>query len=349
MPYARTNSGAMAAMDFVGVCRHQLEACGLQRGETCLIITDTAYDPTPTTACLGAALDLGAVPLVLTLPAASPFPGAALEATLREADLIIGFTTHRLHYDPHLRAALDRRGTRALLAVQPLHVLRRLTADPAVVARTRLGAERLAQASELSITSDRGTHLRMTVSGRSALAHCGVAEQPGLFDFWGAAMVEIAPLEGTVEGSLVLGRGDQIFHLGRYVDDEVRIDFEQGRAVAIEGGLDAVLLESHLAGYQDPNAFLAGHVAWGTDHRASWTAPLVQFPEAGAGNADTEGFLGSVQVELGSNDDQFFRGSIRSAAHIGLCLLGAAVALDGEVVIEEGRFVGPLERCQPDT
>ena len=73
----------------------------------------------------------------------------------------------------------------------------------------------------------------------------------------------------------------------------------------------------------------------------------MQFPEAGAGNADTEGFLGSVQVELGSNDDQFFRGTIRSDAHIGLCMLDATVVLDGEPVIEEGRFTGPLERCQP--
>ena len=161
-------------------------------------------------------------------------------------------------------------------------------------------------------------------------------------------MVEIAPHEGTVEGTLVLGRGDQIFHLGRYVDDEVRLTFEGGRAVAIEGGLDATLLEAHLAGYRDPTAFLAGHIAWGTDHRASWTAPLAQFPQIGAGNADSEGAFGAVQVELGSNDDQFFRGAIRSAAHLGLCLLGASVALDGDTVIDAGRFVGSLAACQPD-
>ena len=346
MPYARTTTGAHVAAELIGLYRHQLEACRLREGESCLIITDTAYDPTPSAACLGAALALEASPAVLTLPFSRPFPGKALAATLAEADLIIGFTTHRLHYDPYLRAALDG-GTRALLAVQPQHVLQRLTADPEVVARTRLGAERLAQATDLSITSARGTDLTMTVGGRPALAHCGVADEPGHFDFWGAAMVEIAPLEGSVEGTLVLGRGDQIFHLGRYVDDDVRIRFEQGRAVSIEGGLDAVLLESHLAGYDDENAYLAGHIAWGTDHRASWTAPLVQFPEAGAGNADTEGFLGSVQVELGSNDDQFFRGAVRSDAHIGLCMLDTSVSLDGEQVIEAGRFTGSLERCRP--
>jgi 2,5-dihydroxypyridine 5,6-dioxygenase len=347
MPYARTTTGPHVAAELIGLYRRQLEACCLSPGESCLIITDTAYDPTPSAACLGAALALEANPAVLTLPFSSPFRGEALAATLAEADLIVGFTTHRLHYDPHLRAALDG-GTRALLAVQPSHVLQRLTADPEVVARTRLGAERLARAATLSISSARGTDLTMTVSGRPALAHCGVADEPGHFDFWGAAMVEIAPLEGSVDGTLVLGRGDQIFHLGRYIDDEVRVQFEQGRAVSIEGGLDAVLLESHLASYRDPNAFLAGHVAWGTDHRASWTAPLVQFPEAGAGNADTEGFLGSVQVELGSNDDQFFRGAIRSDAHLGLCMLETSIALDGERVIEAGRFTGSLQRCQPE-
>lgn len=346
MPYARTTSGALAATELIGVYRHQLRACRLAPGESCLIITDTAYDPTPAATCLGAALDVGSSPAVLTLPFTTPFPGEALAATLAEADLIIGFTTHRLHYDPYVRAALQG-GTRALLAVQPQHVLRRLSADTDVMTRTRIGARRLAEATTLSIHSARGTDLTMTVKGRPALAHCGVADEPGHFDFWGAAMVEIAPLEGSVEGTLVLGRGDQVFHLGRYIDDEVRIRFEGGHAVAIEGGLDATLLESHLAGYRDPNAFMAGHVAWGTDHRASWTAPLVQFPESGAGNADSEGFLGSVQVELGSNDDQFFGGTIRSDAHLGLCMLETSVTLDEELVIDSGRFTGSLASCQP--
>ena len=346
MPYARTTTGAHVAVELVGLYRHQLEACRLARGESCLIITDTAYDTTASAACLGAALAMESNAAILTLPYSRSFPGEALAATLAEADLIVGVTTHRLHYDPHVRAALDG-GTRALLAVQPTHVLQRLIADPAVITRTGLGAERLSKATTLTIDSEHGTELSMTVSGRPALAHCGVADEPGRFDFWGAAMVEIAPLEGTVEGMLVLRRGDQIFHLGRYIDDDVRIHFEGGRAISIDGGLDAFLLEAHLTGYRDPNAFLAGHVSWGTDHRASWSAPLVQFPEAGAGNADSEGFLGSVQVELGSNDDQFFRGSIRSAAHVGLCVLGASVALDGESVIEGGRFVGSLQSCQP--
>jgi 2,5-dihydroxypyridine 5,6-dioxygenase len=346
MPYARTRTGPLAALDMVPVYRAQLEGCRLRAEETCLIITDTAYDPAAATACLRAALDLGAIAMVLTLPSDRPFPGAHLAGAFAGSDLVVLLTPLRAHYDPHLRAALDA-GRRALMAVQPPHVLQRLTVDEAVVERTKVGAARLARAERLAITSRHGTELRMRVAGRPALAHYGVADEPGHFDFWGGAMVEIAPHEGSVEGTLVLARGAQVFHLGRFVDDPVRLTIEGGLVTAIEGGLDADLLRRYLDDHHDPNAYRVGHVAWGTDHRARWTAQLVQFPDAGAGNADAEGYLGSIQVELGCNDDQYFRGSIASAVHLGLCLLDADLVLDDETVIEAGRFVGSLATCQP--
>ncbi len=346
MPYARTRTGPLAAVDMIPVYRAQLEACRLHADETCLILTDTAYDPAAAAACLRAALDLGATAVVTTLPADRPFPGAYLAGAFASSDLVVLLTPLRAHYDHHLRAALDA-GGRALMAVQPAHVLRRLPADDAVVARTKAGAARLARAETLRIRSRHGTDLRMRVGGRPALAHRGVADEPGHFDFWGGAMVEIAPHEGSVEGVLVLGRSDQVFHLGRFVDEPVRLRVERGLVTSIEGGLDADLLRRYLDDHRDPDAYRVGHVAWGTDHRARWTAQLVQFPDAGAGNADAEGYLGSVQVELGCNDDQYFRGSIRSDVHLGLCLLDADLSLDDESVIEAGRFVGSLATCQP--
>jgi 2,5-dihydroxypyridine 5,6-dioxygenase len=280
----------------------------------------------------------GAVARVATPPTHPSDPGAYLSPLYHASDLIVAVTPMRVHYDPHLRAALDA-GARALMVVQPHHALHRLRADPLVIERTRAEAARLARAERVRITSAAGTDLTMRVAGRSALAHCGVADGPGQFDFWGAAMVEIAPHEGTVEGTLVLAPGDQIFHLGRFVEQPLRLTIEAGRVTAIEGGSDAVLLRRYLADLRDDAATQVGHIAWGTDHRARWTALLEQFPEVGAGNADAEGTLGSVQVELGSNDDQYFRGAIRSAAHLGLATLRSSLYLDGELLIDEGERV----------
>ena len=135
MPYARSTAGPFAAIDLIADFRHQLEGCRLRPDEVCLILTDTLYDPVAATACLAAALDLGAEAFVVTVPATRPFAGAALAATFANAALVVALTPHLVHYDPHLRAALDR-GARALMAVQPFHVARRLTYAPAVVART---------------------------------------------------------------------------------------------------------------------------------------------------------------------------------------------------------------------
>lgn len=341
MPYAPPSMGPILTTELVGLFEQQLKMSNLQAGEECLIITDSLFEPAYAAACLGAALDLGASAHIVTLPSKLDGLPRAVSVGLAESDLIVGFTSHRLHYYEELASAL-RSGSRALSAQQPLHVLQRLTADPTVISRTRRGAELLDSASKVRITSPYGTDLQMDKTGRAGLAHCGAADAPGLFDFWGAAMVEAALLEGTLEGTLVLNIGDIIFHLGRFIEKTTTITFEAGRAVEITGGLDAFLLQNHLDSYRDPKAFMAGHIAWGTDHRAIWTAPAVHFPEIGTGNTDTEGFYGAVQIEIGSNNDQYFGGKNNTAAHIGLSMLNSSVELDGVLVIDQGEFVGPL-------
>lgn len=341
MAYGRLMTGASLAAELIGLFKYQLTMSRLQPGEDCLIVTDSAFNPTYAAACLGAALELGASAYVVTLPFDHFEPPESFGAALASSQLIVAMTTHKLHYFKEVRYALDA-GARALLTVQPLHVLKRLTADPTVIARTKLGANRLDQAKTIRISSPHGTDIVMDKTGRPSLAHYGAADAPGHFDFWGAAMVETAPLEGSLEGTLVLNVGDVIFHLGRFIEAPLELTFEAGRIVDIQGGLDAFLLKSHLESYGDPNAFLAGHIAWGTDHRAIWTAPLVQFPESGAGNADSEGYYGSIQVEIGSNNDQFFRGMNQTACHLGLCMLDADLELDGECVISQAKFTGTL-------
>ncbi|NPD17806.1 hypothetical protein [Alterinioella nitratireducens] len=72
------------------------------------------------------------------------------------------------------------------------------------------------------------------------------------------------------------------------------------------------------------------------DPRALWTQPIAQTPDTGGGGADIESFRGTVQVQLGSNDDVAFGGSNRSRAHLGLCPRGASLYLDDDPVVLEG-------------
>lgn len=338
MAYARTYDGPGFAPDLMALFRHQLTACALQPAELCVCITDTAWSPSYASACMGAAQALGAEAVQASFGWTTPPDTRALAALCDAADLIVYMTAHRLHYRPEVKAALDR-GARVFCCMEPPHVLDRLRFDDGVRARAIAGARLLDSAKQLRITSSAGTDLTMDKAGRRGLAAYGAADAPGHLDFWGLGAVQAAQNEGTTEGVLVLDVGDSVFHLARFIEAPVRIRFEAGRVVELEGGLDARLIRDVLEAAGDAGAWNAGHMAWGIDPRAIWTQPLVQTPNSGGGGADAESFAGTVQVQLGSNDDIAFGGQNRSRAHLGLCLRAATLSLDGVEVVSDGQLV----------
>ncbi len=336
MAYARSYDHPAFAGDLADLFRRQLRACALAQDEICACITDTAWTPAYAAACMSAATSLGAQTFQTVFGWNAAPPARPLRAACEAADLIVYMTTHALHYTDEIRQALAR-GARVLCTMEPPHVLDRLRFDPDVRQRALAGAKELGKTKQVRITSAAGTDLTMDKSGRGALANYGAADMPGHLDFWGLGAVQAAQLEGTTEGRLVLDVGDCVFHLGRHIASPVTIDFEQGRIVSIDGGLDARLIRDELDS-KGENAFLAGHMAWGVDPRARWTQPITQTPDTGGGGADIESYAGTVQVQIGSNDDVCFDGQIRSRAHLGLCLRDANIYLDGRPMISEGKI-----------
>lgn len=338
MANRRVMMSSSAVPELIGLYKRQLKMCNLKPGETCLIITDTAYTPVYSEACFGAAYDLGAEVVKITLPFNNPLPEKGWGAAMLESELIVYSTTHKLHYSEEMRSALNN-GARSLMVVQPLHTMERLKADSEVIRRTKAGASLLKEANTIRIQSDAGTDLVMDRGNRPALAHYGVADEPGHLDFWGVGIVETAPIEGTVEGTMVLDIGDQFFYMGRYVQSPVKIRFKEGRVVDIKGGIDAFLIKKHIESYEDENAWMAGHMSWGTDKRALWGAQTLQFPEAGFSGADIESYYGNVQIEIGSNNDVNFCGNNSSNAHLGHCMLNCSLYLDDLQILDHGKFI----------
>jgi len=323
--------------ELIELYKHQLIHSNLKPGEVCLSVTDTAFNPLYSDACLGAALCIGAETAKLTLPYNRILPSKGWGAALQESDLIVYSTTHTLHYREEIAAAL-KAGKRVLMVVQPLHTLYRLKADPEVINRTKKAAEYMKKTNMIRFVSDAGTDLIMERGDRPVLAHYGVADEPGHSDFWGVGMIETAPLEGTLEGNMVLNTGDQMFYMARYVENPVKIIFKQGRISKISGGLDAFLIRKHIESFNEENAWKAGHITIGTDKRALWVAQALQFPETGFSGGDAESYYGNVQVEIGSNNDVNFRGKNRSNAHLGHCMLQTSVFLDDDLFVEKGVY-----------
>jgi 2,5-dihydroxypyridine 5,6-dioxygenase len=328
----------MALAELIPVFKHQLVHCRVKEGERLVVVTDSSFHPYYASACMGAALEMGAQAFQVLLPHRRPWSEATLRCVFEAADVIVYSTTHTLHYSDAMGEALEQ-GKRALMAVVPPHVLERRIADPDVIARTKEGAARLDRAETIRISSRAGTDLSMNVVGRRGVASYGVADEAGHLDFWGAGFFQIAVVEGSMEGRLVLDTGDLVFHFGRHIDRPVTITFREGRAVSFEGGVEARLIRMMLESTNDPNAFMAGHIACGTDRSARWTAEIAQFPVVGGGGADAEAFYGNVQIEIGSNNDVMFCGKNATAAHLGLCCLNCTMTVDGETLLEDGEFI----------
>ena len=338
MPHRRTMINPSATPEIVSLFERQLSLCRLMKDELCLVISDTAFNPVYSDACLGGALNLGASAYKQILPFNHPLPRKGIGAAWQEADLIVYMTTHLLHYHEQAARAVEK-GTRILMAVQPLEVLRRLQAHPEVIARTKEGARLLKSGSRIRIRSEAGTDLVMERESRPVLAHYGAADVPGHLDFWGAGMVETAQMEGTTEGKLVLDVGDAIFSFGRYMESPVEIDFREGKITDIRGGLDAFLLKDYLSVQGDENAFKAGHTSFGTDSRAHWHSLIKAIhPDLGVSGADIEAHYGSVQIQLGSNNDIAFRGGISCSSHLGLSCRNSSLWIEETQLIEAGTF-----------
>lgn len=338
MSNRRNSVNTSAVPELIGLFKHQLRMSNLKQGEVCTVITDSAFNPVYSDAFVGAALELGAETYKIILPFLGPIPSKSFGPALQEADLIVYSTTHTLHYSEEMRIAL-RSGARALMAVIPLNAMERLRGDPEVIRRTKAGAEKMSKANQIRVTSDAGTDLTMERGDRPVLAHYGVADASGHLDFWGAGMVETAELEGSLEGDMVLDVGDQMFYFARYVESPLKITFRRGRVASITGGIDARLLRKHLESFNEENAWMAGHMGWGTDKRALWAAQTLQLPEPGSSSADAEAYYGNVQIEIGSNNDVNFCGKNASKAHLGHCMLNCSLYLDNEKIIDHGQFL----------
>jgi 2,5-dihydroxypyridine 5,6-dioxygenase len=317
--------------ELIKLYKHQLEMSKLRSGEICLVITDMAYSPVYSNACMVAASELDAEIVKITLPFKGPLPRKVWGTAIYTADLIVTNTTHRLHYSKEIRNALDQ-GSRVLIAGQNLEVMERLKGNIDVVRRSKAGASLMRKSNNIRICSDKGTDLIMERGNRPVLANYGLADEPGHLDFWGAGMVQTAQLEGSLRGTMVLDTGDHMFYMGRYVNNPVKIEFKEGRVVDIQGGLEAFLLRKHLESYNEDSAWMAGHTSWGTDHRALWAARSPM---------DAESYYGNVQIEIGSNNDVAFQGNNISRAHLGHCMLNCSLYLDDLQIIDHGKFVIP--------
>jgi 2,5-dihydroxypyridine 5,6-dioxygenase len=257
---------------------------------------------------------------------------------LAQSTLVADLTVEGMLHAPELPDIL--KGGARLLMISNEHpdALERLVPDPALAPKVKAGLKRLKAASEMRVTSQAGSDLRVDVRGATLGGVWGWCDRPGQVAHWPGGLCLCFPRAGTVRGRLVLAPGDANLTFKRYIETSVSFDIADDHVETVGGdGVDAVLMRDYFAAWGDRAAYAVSHVGWGMNPQARWEA-LTMYDRRDINGTELRAVAGNFLYSTGANEaaGRFTLG------HFDLPMRGCTVTLDGAPVVEQGRLVGEL-------
>lgn len=248
---------------------------------------------------------------------------------MKSCDVVIDMPTNHWCYTDAYNEVLDS-GTKILLSCSDEELLVRLEPCEEIAKLTDEAADIISKGDTVKILSEAGTDLTMSIKGRKCNPQAGYISETRRWDNFPSGITEIAPVEDSANGVLVINPGDPIVELNKLAEDQIKCYIKDGRIIEIHGGNDARLLREWLEQWNDPAVKVIAHVGFGTDHRAT-----IFSPEA----MDWESFLGGVNVAFGANFARFLNGKNRAKAHLDIIIRNATFYVDDKKLVDKGKLL----------
>ena len=318
----------MNEMTLMESARKILDCGNMAYGENVVIVTDTVQSLSISQALFRAAQEGGAKPVLMIMepvPPAGDLP-VPLNEALKKADLIITPTSTSLYHSKGIRDAITEPAKARVIALSEI--------TPMAMTRGGMLAdfkglkplvEKLAgyydKGNTIRYLTPAGTDLRANIAGRAGYWISGVADQPGMLLALPTTEVYIAPVEETVEGTIVVDASCS-GGIG-LVDEPVTVDVKCGKIVSITGGTAAGKLREKLAAVKDPNAYQIAEFGLGLN------------PECRViGTTEDEGRYGTCHIGIGSNVG--FGGCNDVPIHLDVITWKPTIWIDEEKIFEDG-------------
>jgi 2,5-dihydroxypyridine 5,6-dioxygenase len=263
---------------------------------------------------------------------------------LGDSRMVIDLTVEGLMHAPETRAIL-KAGTR-ILYVSNEHpdVLERLMPDDALKTEVDDAVARVKASQRMHVTSPAGSDLSVDLERAPVAGVVGFCDSPGRLDHWPGGVVVAFPRAGTVNGTLVLDRGDLNLTFKRYLEHPVRLRIEDDYVVEIEGdGVDAELMRSYFSAWDDREAYATSHVGFGLNRRARWDA-MTMYDRSEINGTEQRAFAGNFLFSTGANEFA----NRYTLGHFDLPMRNCTIALDDLVIIREGALTDMPPGEKPD-
>jgi 2,5-dihydroxypyridine 5,6-dioxygenase len=321
--------------------------CGVKEGDTAAILSETQSRELNVHLVELALQRLGARPFHVVMPTprnphavpirstgASVAIGglAPVVSALGQAGFIVDCTIEGLMHAPETPAIL-KAGARILyISNEHPEALERMRPDETLEKQVRAAAKILRGAKHMKVTSAAGTDLDVNMEGASTVGVWGWTDKPGTLAHWPGGIVVSFPKRNTVNGALVLDRGDINLTFKRYLEAPIRLTLKDDYVTDIVGeGADADMMRAYLAAWGDREAYAVSHVGWGMNPGARYEA-LTMYGQRDTNGTELRAVPGNFLFSTGANE---FAGRY-TAGHFDIPVMKTTISLDNNVVIRDG-------------
>ena len=323
------------------------ERCAVKRGDTAAILSESQSRALNVQLAELALLRLGARPFHLIVPTPrNPHPVpvrstgaseaigglAAVVTALGQAGFVVDCTLEGLMHAKETPAILKAGARILVISNEHPEALERLAPDPALETRVRAAVKLLRGARRMRVTSAAGSDLAVDMTGAMTVGVWGWTDRPGTLAHWPGGVVVSFPKSGTVNGTLVLDRGDVNLTFKRYLESPVRFTLADDYVTKIEGeGTDAEMMRGYLAAWGDREAYAVSHVGFGMNPKARYEA-LAMYDKRDTNGTELRCVAGNFLFSTGANE---FAGRY-TAGHFDLPVMRTTIEVDGTVVVRDG-------------
>lgn len=252
--------------------------------------------------------------------------------TLVGADVVIDMTLEGLMHAPQTAEILQ--GGARIMNVSNEHpeALARLVPTADLKDRAKEAVARCRAAKVMTVRSDAGTDLRVSMEGAATVGIWGWTDRGGTLAHWPGGIIVSFPRAGSVNGRLAYQPGDMNLTFKRYFDSAVGLTLRDDFVVEIDGfGTDAALMRDYFASFGEVDAYATSHVGWGFNPGARYEA-LTMYDKRDTNCTELRAVAGNFLYSTGANEfaGRFTRG------HFDLPMMGCDIALDGHLVVHGG-------------
>src|SRR5580692_1165082 len=264
------------------------ERCAVKPGDTAAILSETQSRPLNVHLAELALLRIGARPFHLIVPTPRNKQIVPIRSTgaseaiqrlapvvsaLQQAGFVVDCTIEGLMHAVETPEILKAGARILVISNEHPEALERMRPDPALEARVRAAAKMLRAAKRMTVASAAGTDLGIDMAGAATVGVWGWTDRAGTLAHWPGGIVVSFPQAGTVNGTLVLDRGDINLTFKRYLESPVRLTLENDYVTRIDGeGTDAEIMRGYLSAWGERDAYAVSHVGFGMNPKARYEA-----------------------------------------------------------------------------